>query len=667
MSKDISTQYTKEQNKKCGRMGYCGFKREKETVIPISDYGIVVAKGRELVCPEYGYILSCNQNVAKELDKVTKIGSIIKTTEDQVIVKNDVDHSNLLLLEHYLNILVNRSDNGKENLYDYDYKSLNSYIDELVKIQQEIKTYYDENHSDKADEYSIFANELRINNLAYKATDIYNKAYCASTESNYVSNRSGWIFPTSCTSLEEVKQLIKHYNDTNINLIYLPVFDGCTIFDSKYVPYNPKFAGNFGEYGNNNFLKAFVEEAHKVGIEVHGWSTNFHVGFSGGANILFNSHPEWQQVYYDGKVDNLDDEMTERDLLYFDQANPEVHQFYADFYNELLDFIPLDGFHMDYIRYAAGNDLISKDSVYCTVGANNKLHEKHCLSRSTGYTTYAMNDFLKTYGYSSTANMKELVKDVNVYSKWTQYRTSRVTSFVEKIYNEVIKDRNMLLSIAIVPEVEHAIANKMQDWTTWVNNGWINILNGMHYNSSPSYIYDTIEEGDALINQELYIYPGILVSSYYDLPPIYNVYYYEAANSYYNMGAAIFDLQGIWSKERILYSTSNPDYETLLKLGSHRNKAVTPHGDLDKIVEAFKNDINQKCDNLYIPNDCMNNSQKEALIKELSKLNDNDPSILKNQLEELKNNISSYCSGNAQDRINEYIDIIVEICNIRIK
>jgi hypothetical protein len=28
--------------------------------------------------------------------------------------------------------------------------------------------------------------------------------------------------------------------------------------------------------------------------------------------------------------------------------------------------------------------------------------------------------------------------------------------------------------------------------------------------------------------------------------------------------------------------------------------------------------------------------------------------------------IESYCSGKAKDRINEYIDIIVEICEIRI-
>jgi len=47
MSLDISTQYTKEQNKKCGRNGYVMAKREKETVIPISDYGMFLINNRK--------------------------------------------------------------------------------------------------------------------------------------------------------------------------------------------------------------------------------------------------------------------------------------------------------------------------------------------------------------------------------------------------------------------------------------------------------------------------------------------------------------------------------------------------------------------------------------------------------------------------------------------
>lgn len=44
MSKDITTQYTKMQNKKNGRRGYCLWKREKDSVISPKAYGMFLQK-----------------------------------------------------------------------------------------------------------------------------------------------------------------------------------------------------------------------------------------------------------------------------------------------------------------------------------------------------------------------------------------------------------------------------------------------------------------------------------------------------------------------------------------------------------------------------------------------------------------------------------------------
>lgn len=46
MGKNISTQFTKEQNKKCGRNGYCRAHEEKVTVIPPAKYGMFIAGKR---------------------------------------------------------------------------------------------------------------------------------------------------------------------------------------------------------------------------------------------------------------------------------------------------------------------------------------------------------------------------------------------------------------------------------------------------------------------------------------------------------------------------------------------------------------------------------------------------------------------------------------------
>lgn len=42
--KDISTAYTKDRNKTCGRTGYHAFKREKVTAISPKDYGMFLQK-----------------------------------------------------------------------------------------------------------------------------------------------------------------------------------------------------------------------------------------------------------------------------------------------------------------------------------------------------------------------------------------------------------------------------------------------------------------------------------------------------------------------------------------------------------------------------------------------------------------------------------------------
>ena len=43
MSNDISTLYTKEKNKKCGRYGYCQATHEKEQNIRPNEYGMFLA------------------------------------------------------------------------------------------------------------------------------------------------------------------------------------------------------------------------------------------------------------------------------------------------------------------------------------------------------------------------------------------------------------------------------------------------------------------------------------------------------------------------------------------------------------------------------------------------------------------------------------------------
>ncbi len=633
-------------------------------VVEIGEYGLVKAMDREVGCPDDGYILSCNGTVAENLKKVVRVGSVIKIEGNTIRVIEEVGLNQKVHLQYYENLLNSKFESGKNNLYDYDFTSLETNLKLVNTLKTEIETLKTEINN-TTDETLKAENSMKIQQKFIEATRAYNYGYVAGTESPYVDGRAAWLWASNANSLEKVQQLITHYKNANINLIYLCVFDGTAYYQSELVPYNQAFVGNFGEYGENNFLGAFIGEAHKAGIEVHGWTTNFHVGTTGQTNELFNAHPEWQQVYYTGKVDS-EDEMTELDLLYFDQANPEVQDFLIDFYDEMLSEYELDGLHIDYIRYAAGNDVGEPDSVYCPIAPGGFLYAENCLDRTQGYTQYAMEDFKKEYGFPADANVKELVKNVETYRKWSEYRTNKVTQFVNRLYDEVINEYDTIFSMAIVPEVEFAKANKMQDWTKWLNEGWMDMINGMYYSPDPNRTLIEHSKVEDLLKDKVYNYPGVLAASYYSLPAIENIYYYEAAHESSNMGASFFDANAIWDHQRTIWSDSNTDLETLLKLGTHRNEAVLPHSELKTIMEAFILNIEDRIDNLYMPNGAMNQAQKDALLAKLNEISLDDVNSALNSLVELKAQLSQYANEVASARISEYMDLMISLCKIKI-
>ncbi len=631
----------------------------------MGEYGLVVAMDREVGCPEEGYLLSCEGAIASQLQKVVQLGSLVKIDGNKIHIMNDVGLNQSIELFYYENILETKLLEGKENFYDYDYDTLQTNYAMLKQYNQEIMNLK-KNINQTTDLKRIQTYAIQIMQKMNLATECYWKAYASATESRYVDGRAAWLFGTNTKSLKEIQDMIQHYKNANINLIYLCIFDGTTYFESKMVPYNQNYVGDFGEYGKNNFLGAFIGEAHKAGIQVHGWTTNFHVGNVGDPNVLFNQHKDWQQVYYDGKVDS-EDEMTEQTLLYFDPANPEVQDFLIDFYKEVLDQFALDGLHLDYIRYAAGNDVTSLNSAYCKIQSGGKLYADQCLNRTQGYTSYAMSAFKKEYGLDASVDVKEYVKEVSNYLKWSEFRTQVITQFVQRVHDELTQPRNTFLSIAVVPEIDFAKANKMQDWSTWVQNGWIDMVNGMYYSTDPNRTLISASKVQPIEENKVYDYPGILVASYYSLPCIQNLYYYQAAHETFQLGAAIFDANAIYSYQRLIYSDSNLDLEYLLKNGPHRHEAVLPNDSLDHIVPAFIQNISDRIDTLYLKNQGMNATQKQQLLAKLKALSQSDAQVLLNQLTLLKNELGAYGNPVVVDRISEYIDVMIHICHIKIE
>ncbi len=262
------------------------------------------------------------------------------------------------------------------------------------------------------------------------------------------------------TNLAGICSVLDTFQKTGINLVFLETFyHGMTVYRSSFVPYYKGFdAFDYSPYPD--YLSAFVAEAGKRGIEVHAWVEDFYIGVD--ENYFTRHLPDWLMLTKSGRI-RQSEGAEYGGYLFLDPANLEVRQYLVDFYHELLTKFPdIAGLNLDYIRYplsSRGDD--------------------------TGYTEAAMEGFAAQYGLSFPENADRQEKVDLVAARevdWINYRAGQVTAFVGQVY-EMVKDLHpgVLLSTAVFPEQGKSFADKKQDFTTWLQRGYLDIITPMAY------------------------------------------------------------------------------------------------------------------------------------------------------------------------------------------
>lgn len=285
--------------------------------------------------------------------------------------------------------------------------------------------------------------------------------------------------------LDGIRNTLDIFKRCGINIVYLEtIYHGMAMYKSNLLPYYKGFSGNkYGDY--KDYLSAFVAEAELRGIEVHAWVEDFYIGIETGE--LANNHPDWLLTDAKGSL-----QQTEGGGYYFlDPANPEVTDFLINVYYELLmKNSGIKGLNLDYIRYPVSSK-----------------------SDDTGYTEYAMKDFLNSINYTITDETKllETFKSVvsSRYNDWVKYRADKVTKFVKDIREMTNKYfSNIILSTAIFPNMSEAYNTKKQDFTKWIENGYIDVCTPMAYYDDTStltyYLKEMMKQAD-----NVYFYTGI--------------------------------------------------------------------------------------------------------------------------------------------------------------
>ena len=282
-------------------------------------------------------------------------------------------------------------------------------------------------------------------------------------------------------SKEGIIKVVEKCKEIGLNTIYFAVWNqSMTNFvpskklQKKYsfVKMNPAF--------NLDPLETLIEEAHKNDIKVVAW---FEYGFATSYNDptggpILVAKPEWKAIDIDGNL------ATKNNFQWMNALNPKVQKFMLSIIMDVVKNYDVDGIQ--------GDDRLP------------------ALPSLAGYDEYTVAKYRKSH---DGQNPPENYKDAD----WVQWRCNILNKFMKKIHSKIEqynKKHNKSILVTMAPSVyPWSKEEYLQDWPTWVNNGWVDYVFPQLYR----YSLDAYEA--ALKDSLLYIdnkqlnkfYPGVLI------------------------------------------------------------------------------------------------------------------------------------------------------------
>lgn len=230
-------------------------------------------------------------------------------------------------------------------------------------------------------------------------------------------------------------------------------------------------------------LRLLVALAHDAGLEVHAW-VNMYFTWSEeephpSPRHVINRYPEWLMADGEGvRLDKLSrDELKAQRIegLYLSPATPAVRSYLTDVVLEIAVNYPVDGIHLDYVRYpgkSAGLDEYSR-------------------AEFTGQHVFDPMDFLATPSAGELPVDMFWAKDLR--AAWEQWRGDQVTALVSSISRKLrAVSPGVVLSAAVRPDPARAANDYGQDWLRWLEEGLIDMAAPMIYTESTTRFFRSI-------------------------------------------------------------------------------------------------------------------------------------------------------------------------------
>ncbi|MEX2295490.1 MAG: family 10 glycosylhydrolase [Gemmatimonadota bacterium] len=295
--------------------------------------------------------------------------------------------------------------------------------------------------------------------------------------------RALWIVRTALSHPDSARAAVRRAAESGFNTLLVQVRGrGDAFYESRWEPRPESMPGSVAPFDP---LGTVLDEAHRRGLRVHAW-VNVHLVASAVfpprdprhlvnadpgrlavpralASELFERDPR-EPAYLGALIRYAIENAARVEGLFTNPAHPEVQDHLDRVIADLVSRYPLDGVHLDYLRYP------SPEFDYSRVS----LEKFRAWARPR-------------IGVGADGAESRWPRDPLAYvtafpSLWDWYRTEQVTTTMERLFRIVRSVRpGTIVSASVHPDGAVARRERFQDWEAWLPAGIVDLVIPMAY------------------------------------------------------------------------------------------------------------------------------------------------------------------------------------------
>ncbi|HEY7925330.1 MAG TPA: family 10 glycosylhydrolase [Vicinamibacteria bacterium] len=277
--------------------------------------------------------------------------------------------------------------------------------------------------------------------------------------------RGLWVVRTALVSPEAVDRVVDEAEEAGLNALFVQVRGrGDAFYRSSLAPRSPLLERQPQKFDP---LKHLIARARARRLQVHAWVNVLlaaHFGQPLPDGHVLEKHPEWAMVPKSQATAALVASGQRRLQLiaaagraegdvegyYLTPAAPGVPEHLEAVVREIVRAYPVDGLHLDFIRYPGP---------------------------TFDYSKAMLEGFRQRTGGGDL-----LAQPAAHPAEWDAYRRELLTALTTRLADAARQERpGLVLSAAVAPDEAQAVNNKFQDWPRWLATGVLQALCPMTY------------------------------------------------------------------------------------------------------------------------------------------------------------------------------------------